>query len=80
MHCTCFVLWLIERQILYLLSFRAGSSVAIDRVLFCFGLWSIERGIKYLKRGSCGLWLLNPFTGNRTEAKKLSAGISTSLG
>ena len=61
MHCTCFVLWLIKRQILYLLSFRAGFSVVIDRVLFCFGLWLIERGIKYLKRGSFGLWLLKPF-------------------
>ena len=50
MHRTCLVLWLIERQILYLLSFRAGFSVAavaIDRVLFCFGLWLIELG--YLK-------------------------------
>ena len=61
MDCTCFVLWLIERQILYLLSFGAGFSVAIACVLFCFGLWLIERGIKYLKRGSFGLWLLKPF-------------------
>ena len=67
MHRTCLVLWLIERQILYLLSFRAGFSVAavaIDRVLFCFGLWLIERGIKYLKRSS--LWFMAYRTRNVT--------------
>ena len=59
LHLLCFMAY--KKTNIILLSFRAGFSVAIDRVLFCFGLWPIERGIKYLKRGSCGLWLLKPF-------------------
>ena len=53
MHCTCFVLWLKKRQILYLLSFRASFSVAIDRVLFSLSIrrfWG-KRGKMEAKKG-----------------------------